>query len=132
MMRRPPRSTRTDTLCPYTTLFRSRVIKGVLPQDWKAKLAAYKRSLAEEKPKLATRQSSQKCLDVLTAAIPELIGGSADLTGSNNTTAKGMTPIAADDFSGNYVHYGVREHGMAAAMNETGRASCRERVCQSV
>src|SRR3546814_19678389 len=90
MMRRPPRSTRTDTLCPYTTLFRSRVIKGVLPQDWKAKLAAYKRSLAEEKPKLATRQSSQKCLDVLTAAIPELIGGSADLTGSNNTKEKGM------------------------------------------
>ena len=94
-----------------------RVVAGVLPQDWKAKLAAYKRSLAEEKPKLATRQSSQKCLDVLTAAIPELIGGSADLTGSNNTKAKGMTPIAADDFSGSYIHYGVREHGMAAAMN---------------
>src|SRR3546814_892772 len=47
----------------------------------------------------------------------DLIGGSADLTGSNNTKAKGMTPIAADDFSGNYIHYGVREHGMAAAMN---------------
>ncbi len=56
-------------------------------------------------------------LDAYTAAIPEMIGGSADLTGSNNTKAKNMAVITADDFSGRYIHYGVREHGMAAAMN---------------
>ena len=56
-------------------------------------------------------------LEGLTAAIPEMIGGSADLTGSNNTKTAGLKPITAADFSGRYVYYGVREHGMAAAMN---------------
>src|SRR5690606_19728474 len=56
-------------------------------------------------------------LDVLVPAIPQLLGGSADLTGSNNTKVKGMQNVTAEDFSGRYVNYGVREHGMAAAMN---------------
>src|SRR3546814_20475362 len=62
--------------------------------------------------------SSDVCSsDLLTAAIPEMIGGSADLTGSNNTKAKAQGVVRPDDFAGSYVHYGVREHGMAAAMN---------------
>jgi transketolase len=56
-------------------------------------------------------------LDHLAAAIPELLGGSADLTTSNNTKAKGMIEINPGDYNGTYMHYGVREHGMAAAMN---------------
>jgi transketolase len=68
-------------------------------------------------PKQATRQSSGAVLDVLTAAIPELVGGSADLTGSNNTKAGGQGVVAADAYDGSYIYYGVREHAMAAAMN---------------
>ncbi len=94
-----------------------RRMAGKLPAGWQDNFAAYKAKLAEEQPKLATRVSSQKALDVLAEAIPELIGGSADLTGSNNTKAAGQQPITAEDFSGNYIYYGVREHGMAAAMN---------------
>ena len=66
---------------------------------------------------MATRQASQAVLEVLTVAIPEMIGGSADLTGSNNTKTAALSPITASDFSGRYVYYGAREHGMAAAMN---------------
>jgi transketolase len=77
----------------------------------------FKAEFDAEKPKLATRQSSQKLLEALTAAQPNLIGGSADLTGSNGTKTKAAKRITAEDFSGNYIHYGVREHGMAAAMN---------------
>ncbi|MGH6960694.1 MAG: thiamine pyrophosphate-dependent enzyme, partial [Dongiaceae bacterium] len=78
---------------------------------------AVKKSAAAEAPKLATRQSSQKVLDALAPVMPELIGGSADLTGSNNTKAKDMAPVTAGNFGGRYIYYGVREHGMAAAMN---------------
>ena len=70
-----------------------------------------------EKPKLATRQSSQKVLEALVAALPALIGGSADLTGSNGTLTSHHKSVTPADFSTNYIHYGVREHGMAAAMN---------------
>ena len=73
--------------------------------------------MSEEAPKLATRVASQKVLEVLTAAVPELAGGSADLTGSNGTKVAGMQAVEAGDFSGSYINYGVREHGMAAAMN---------------
>jgi len=78
---------------------------------------AIKARFAAEKPKLATRQSSQKVLEELVPALPWLIGGSADLTGSNGTRIASHRPVSAEDFSGGYVHYGVREHGMAAAMN---------------
>ncbi|OYY81819.1 MAG: transketolase, partial [Rhizobiales bacterium 35-66-30] len=64
-----------------------------------------------------TRKSSEIVLDALTPVVPEMLGGSADLTGSNNTRAKGMKAISPNDFAGTFVHWGVREHGMAAAMN---------------
>jgi transketolase len=94
-----------------------RRIEGELPEGVGAAIAALKRATSAEAPKLATRQSSQKVLDALAPVMPELIGGSADLTGSNNTKAKDMNAIAAGNFGGRYVYYGVREHGMAAAMN---------------
>lgn len=95
----------------------NRAISGGLPDGWEVALTAYKKKLSEDAPKLATRVASQKALEVLTEAVPELIGGSADLTGSNNTKTPSTAPITAEDFSGRYVYYGVREHGMAAAMN---------------
>ncbi|MGQ0527556.1 MAG: transketolase [Alphaproteobacteria bacterium] len=76
-----------------------------------------KADFASQKPKHATRQTSGTVLEALVPAVPEMIGGSADLTGSNNTKIKGPSVISANDFSGRYIHYGVREHGMAAAMN---------------
>ena len=66
---------------------------------------------------MATRAASGAVLNHLSAAIPELLGGSADLTPSNNTKAKGMIEIKPGEYNGSYMHYGVREHGMAAAMN---------------
>ncbi len=80
-------------------------------------IATVKCRFAEEKLNLATRQSSQMVLEQLLPVVPGLIGGSADLTGSNGTKTSHSTPISAKKFSGNYLHYGVREHVMAAAMN---------------
>ena len=80
-------------------------------------IEALKRRFVAEQPKLATRQSSQKVLEALLPAVPGLIGGSADLTGSVGTRTAGSRPVTAEDFGGSYLHYGVREHGMAAAMN---------------
>ncbi len=82
-----------------------------------ADVNALKSDFSRDAAKLATRQSSQKVLEKLVPVVPGLIGGSADLTGSNGTLTKLHTIVKANDFSGNYVHYGVREHGMAAAMN---------------
>lgn len=79
--------------------------------------AALKKKFAEEKPKLATRQTSGLVLDQLAPALPTLIGGSADLTGSVNTKVKNLGVISKDHYDGQYIHYGVREHGMAALMN---------------
>ncbi|MHB2168570.1 transketolase [Alsobacter sp. R-9] len=75
------------------------------------------RRFAEDRPSLATRQASQKVIDAIVPALPALVGGSADLTHSNLTKAAGHKPVATGDFSGGYIHYGVREHAMAAAMN---------------
>ena len=94
-----------------------RLVAGELPDGWRPALDAHKRALAEERPKRPTRKSSGEVLEVLTKAIPELVGGSADLTGSNNTRVKDHRDVGAGDFAGGYVRYGVREHGMAAAMN---------------
>jgi transketolase len=94
-----------------------RLMAGKLPDGWMQAINDVKKKASADAPKIATRQSSQNVLDALVKAIPEMIGGSADLTGSNNTKAAGMGPITASDFSGRYVYYGVREHGMAAAMN---------------
>jgi transketolase len=94
-----------------------RAIAGRLPEAWHEALAALRVRTAEERPKLATRIAGQRALEALVPSIPELVGGSADLTGSNNTNVKGVPSVRPGDFSGRYVHYGVREHGMAAAMN---------------
>ena len=94
-----------------------RAIKGDLPDGWKKALNAHKAQCSSDKPEWATRQSSGAALSVLTEKIPELIGGSADLTGSVNTKTDSTNPITSENFSGRYVHYGVREHAMAAVMN---------------
>ncbi|HET6222515.1 MAG TPA: transketolase [Dongiaceae bacterium] len=90
---------------------------GDLPAGLAAAIATVKQAASKEAAKLATRQSSQKVLEALVPVLPELLGGSADLTGSNNTKIKDMVPLTAQGFAGRYLHYGVREHGMAAAMN---------------
>jgi transketolase len=94
-----------------------RAIKGELPEGWKEALNAHKAQCSKDKPEWATRQSSGAALTVLTKKIPELIGGSADLTGSVNTKTEFTDPITPENFSGRYIHYGVREHAMAAVMN---------------
>ncbi|OOY28667.1 transketolase [Thioclava sp. L04-15] len=86
---------------------------GALP----AAIEACKRKLSEDKPKVATRKASQMALEVVNATLPFTVGGSADLTGSNLTKSSGMKSITPTDFTGDYIHYGIREHGMAAAMN---------------
>ena len=94
-----------------------RAIAGKLPDGWHEAVAAMKQEIATSKPKLATRSSSQKVLETLIAATPELLGGSADLTGSNLTLVKGMAAITNGNYNGRYMHYGIREHAMAAAAN---------------
>jgi transketolase len=94
-----------------------RAMAGRLPESWHEPLAALRAKHAEDKPKIATRIASQKALEALVPAVPEMVGGSADLTGSNNTNVKGIPAVSPGNFGGRYIHYGVREHGMAAAMN---------------
>ncbi len=95
-----------------------RRMRGELP---KAALAnavkGMKADLAAAPKDIATRIASENAINVLVAAVPEMIGGSADLTGSNNTRAKGMVSVSDNNYGGRFVHYGIREHGMAAAMN---------------
>jgi transketolase len=91
---------------------------GALPKGkLAAAVASVKEKLAATPQNIATRAASEFALESLVPAVPEMIGGSADLTGSNNTRTKSMKAITAADFSGRFVHYGIREHGMAAAMN---------------
>ena len=94
-----------------------RRMSGALPAGFGAAMAEYKAGLLADPPKLATRQASQRALGAVNAALPETIGGSADLTGSNGTLTPGLEPWNAENYGGRYLHYGVREHGMAAAMN---------------
>ncbi len=94
-----------------------RALSVTLPEGWQSAITQVKQKAADELPKVATRKASEEVLKALTGVIPDLIGGSADLTGSNNTKVGQMKPVTAGDFSGNYIYYGVREHGMAAAMN---------------
>ena len=94
-----------------------RRVRGELPSGLNETIADYKRKLAADKPKVATRKASEMALDIINPVVPETIGGSADLTGSNNTRSKDMKAITPGDFSGRFIHWGVREHGMAAAMN---------------
>jgi transketolase len=95
-----------------------RRLKGDLPNPAFANaIATVEQSLAATPKDIATRTACEFALESLIPALPEMLGGSADLTGSNNTRTKSMKAMSAADYSGRFIHYGVREHGMAAAMN---------------
>jgi len=94
-----------------------RILKHELPENFKKTLEAFKQKVFLEKPKQATRKSSQNVLEFLTTELSELIGGSADLSGSVLTKTSHTKSINKDDFSGRYIHYGIREHAMGALMN---------------
>ena len=94
-----------------------RRMRGDLPAGFEAAILKLKKQLATDQPKVATRKSSETVLEMINGTVIETIGGSADLSGSNLTKTSQTTSITPDDFSGRYLHYGVREHGMAAAMN---------------
>jgi transketolase len=94
-----------------------RRLRGDLPAGFADAMDALKKQLAADKPKLASRKASELVLGTINSVVTETIGGSADLTGSNNTRTADTRAITPTDFSGRYVHWGIREHGMAAAMN---------------
>jgi transketolase len=94
-----------------------RIKSGSLPKNFNEKIAQIKDKFFENSKPTATRKSSEACLEAITAFIPELIGGSADLTGSNNTKSSSQKIIKANNFNGTYIHYGIREHGMCGVMN---------------
>ncbi|WP_298911863.1 transketolase [uncultured Roseobacter sp.] len=87
------------------------------PKKLSATIKAFKKQMSESAPKLATRASSEKVLEVVNPVMPETVGGSADLTGSNNTKTGDLGVFDVDSRAGRYVYWGIREHGMAAAMN---------------
>ena len=94
-----------------------RALAGGLKDGWLDALNDHKAKCSKEEPRWATRKASGEALAILTEVIPEMIGGSADLTGSVNTKTPSTEPITSNDFSGRYIHYGVREHAMGAVMN---------------
>ena len=94
-----------------------RVTAGEPHKKLSAAVKRFKAEVSENAPKVATRKSSEMALEVINACLPETIGGSADLTGSNNTKTEGLEVFDTDNRKGRYVYYGIREHGMAAAMN---------------
>ena len=97
--------------------FMRRVIDRKRPERMADAIRKLKEKLVAEPPTIATRKASEMVLDVLVPEMPELLLGSADLTPSNNTRTKGLKEVTPGDFSGRYIHYGIREMGMAAAMN---------------
>ena len=103
--------------CRWTSAASSRAASTASCRALADAVRGAKEKLAAEPKDIATRMASENALDVLTAAVPEMIGGSADLTGSNNTRTKAMKAMSAADYAGRFIHYGIREHGMAAAMN---------------
>lgn len=94
-----------------------RTMSGALPTGWESAIATVKAMAVKDAPKMATRKASEVVLKELTKVMPEMVGGSADLTGSNLTKVDALSPVTAEDFSGGYIYWGVREHGMASAMN---------------
>ncbi len=92
-------------------------LRAAIPPEAFAAIDAHIAALIAAPQTIATRKASELVLDAVTPVAPAMIGGSADLTGSNNTKAKGMTPLTRDDYAGRYIYYGIREFGMAAAMN---------------
>ncbi len=93
------------------------VIAGKLPQNWDKDLLAMAQKAMEEKTKVATRKASQMCLEQIVPNVPQIIGGSADLAASNLTFVSGMKTITKEDYNGNNLMYGIREHAMGAIMN---------------
>jgi transketolase len=93
------------------------MLSGEVPVHVRERLDGFKAEIRAQQPKLATRKASEMALQVINEATDMTIGGSADLTHSNYTLTKGLKPVTANDFSGRYIHYGIREHAMAAAMN---------------
>ena len=94
-----------------------RRINGDLPDTWQANSLAFIKQCQQSDKAVATRKASQQCIEHYASLLPEMLGGSADLTGSNNTDWSGTRPISHHQFNGNYIHYGVREFGMSAIMN---------------
>ncbi|MEL7165396.1 MAG: transketolase [Pseudomonadota bacterium] len=95
----------------------ARIFAREVPRKLATVVRAFKKEMSETAPKLATRAASEKALQVINPVVPETVGGSADLTGSNNTKTADLGVFDVDSRSGRYVYYGIREHGMAAAMN---------------
>jgi transketolase len=95
----------------------ARVMAGDLPKALDTAIRALKQRAATDATELATRKTSEMVIEAIVEAVPELISGSADLTGSNNTKTKQMGIVGPGQFGGRFVHWGIREHGMAAAMN---------------
>ncbi len=95
----------------------NRIINGKLPKNFDKHIYEQKNKFFNLKSDIASRQSSANVLEEITKNLPELIGGSADLSGSNNTKTKNSIILKPSNFAGNYIHYGVREHGMAGIMN---------------
>ena len=94
-----------------------RAMSGELPKALATRMRRYKKQLKAELPKIASRQASQMALEVINAAVPSMVGGSADLTGSNLTKTSQMRSITPGNYRGSYVHFGIREHAMGAVMN---------------
>ncbi|SHI33127.1 transketolase [Palleronia salina] len=94
-----------------------RMMSGEMPKKLAGTIRALKKQVSETAPKVATRKSSEMVLEVINPVVGETLGGSADLTGSNNTLTADLGIFTAEDRKGRYIHYGIREHGMAAAMN---------------
>ena len=92
-------------------------IDGQISEELDKEINEIKKVFSDEKPGWATRKSSQEVLETINKFLPNTIGGSADLTGSNNTKTKNINIIDSNNFTGRFIHYGIREHGMAAAMN---------------
>ena len=110
-------STKLAATGPKTRAEFERVMAGDLAKGFAKAIRAIKVDAAAKKPEVATRKASEMVLDAIQPVMPELISGSADLTGSNNTRTKGMGVFKAGNYGGNFVHYGIREHAMGAAMN---------------
>ena len=108
---------RLEEADPDTRAEFQRRIRGDLPESFSGAIVDYKKKLSVENPSVATRNASEMALEVINECLPETVGGSADLTGSNNTKTSQLKSVTPSDFSGRYLHYGIREHAMAAAMN---------------
>ena len=108
---------RTDALSTNKRALFERMIAGEAPKKLAGTIRALKKQVSETAPKVATRKSSEMVLEVINPVMPETLGGSADLTGSNNTLTSDLGVFDADNRKGRYIHYGIREHGMAAALN---------------